>query len=47
MTHNKSHDIMEKGVIIAKEENLTRYKVREKIEIKMNIDCLNRDEGKN
>lgn len=37
---------MEKATIIAKEDNLTKCRVREKIEIKMNLDCLDRDEGK-
>ena len=37
---------MEKVVIVAKEEKLTKRKVREKIEIKMNHEFMNRDEGK-
>ena len=37
---------MEKATIIAKEEDLTKRKVREKIEIKMNPDCMNMDDGK-
>ena len=37
---------MEKDSIIAKEENLTKIKAREKIEIKINCERLNKSEGK-
>ena len=35
---------LEKAKVIAKEESLTKRKVREKIEINIALDCLNRDD---
>ena len=32
-------------MVLAKEENLTKRKIREKIEIEMNEYCLNRNKG--
>ena len=37
---------MEKATIIAKEEHITKQKVREKIEIRLNPYCMNKDDGK-
>ena len=37
---------MEKEMVLVKEENLTKRKIREKIEIEMNEYCLNRNKGK-
>ena len=42
----RHHICMEKATIIAKKEDLTKRKVREKIEIRMNLDCMNMDDGK-
>ena len=36
---------LEKAKVIAKEESLTKRKVREKIEINIALDCLNRGGG--
>ena len=36
---------MEKEMVLVKEENLTKRKIREKIEIEMNEYCLNRKKG--
>ena len=42
----KHHICVEKTTIISKEEDITKRKVREKIEIRLNLDCMNRDDGK-
>jgi len=37
---------VEKTTIISKEEDITKRKVREKIEIRLNPYCMNKDDGK-
>ena len=39
------HIYLENVEVIAREDNLTKQKIREKIEINMIDDCLNRDDG--
>ena len=44
--HLTQHNIcLENAKVIAREDNLTKRKIREKIEINMTNDCLNRDDG--
>ena len=46
-SHLTSYQIcMDTVKIIAKEEHPTRRKIRENMEIEMNMDCLNKDGGK-
>lgn len=45
-SHITQHHIcLENAMVITKEDNLTKRKVREKIEINMTQECLNRDDG--
>ena len=45
-SHITKHQIsLEKARVIAKEESLTKRKVKEKIEINIALDYLNRDDG--
>ena len=39
------HIFLENAKVIAREENLLRSKIREKIEINLNDNCLNKDDG--
>ena len=45
--HLTQHQIcLENAVVVAREDNIAKRKIREKIEINMAMDCLNRDDGK-
>ena len=39
------HICLENAKVIAREDNLVKRKIREKIEINLNENCLNRDDG--
>ena len=39
------HICLENAKFIAREDNLVKQKIREKIEINLNANCLNRDDG--
>ena len=44
--HKTGHHIcLEDAKVIAKEDNLLKRKIREKIEINLTRNCLNRDDG--